>query len=112
MKLAVAMLLTLAPSVANADVYACTGPVSSIALNQDGMLTVTVGTLANVFICRIDDPVYGITTETCRAIYSLLLAAKLLNKPATFSFNDSLNSCTNHPAWAQLTGWYYGPEVQ
>lgn len=111
MKRAIAVLLTLAPNVASAAEYACTGPVSSIALNQDGMLTATIGTLANVYLCRIDDPVYGITTETCRAIYSLLLAAKLLNKPATFSFNDSL-SCTTHPGWAQLTGWYYGPEMQ
>lgn len=40
----------------------------------------------------------------------MLLTAQTSGKQIELWFNDSL-TCTTHPAWAWLSGWYWGPRL-
>jgi len=97
--------------VAPKATYACTGTVATLALNPLGLVVTNVGSLSYVYLCNVTTTYNGVTAEACKAIYAHLLAAKLSAQTVAFFFDDSL-TCTTHPVWANLTGWYYGPELE
>lgn len=101
-----AALLAL-PAIANAN-YVCSGTVGNVALNQQGVLTITVGSLQNVYLCQIGATRNGISSEICKAMFAQLLSAKATGALVQFTFNDALN-CTR--SWTELTGWYFGPDI-
>jgi hypothetical protein len=110
--LCVLSLLAL-PAVAEAT-YTCTGTVTDLALNLNGLVTVTVGPLTNVYLCEIGSAYNGVSSDVCKAIYAHLLTAKVNGLQESFSFSDdgTGGTCAGHTSWAPLTGWYYGPEFQ
>lgn len=101
-----------APAWAN---YSCTGTIDAVTV-APGTGTVIVSSasagLTWVYLCLLEGSASSangtVTPEQCKAIYSLLLAAQAAERSVTISFNDTL-TCTTHPAWAWLTGWYWGP---
>ena len=105
------LTILLLPSLAQAT-YQCTGTVTDLAISPGtGTVAATVGTLSWVYLCQIGATYNGVSSDVCKAIYSHLLSAKSTGKQEMFWFNDTL-TCTTHPAWANLTGWYFGPDFQ
>ena len=105
-----AVLSTLSVTSAVADsTYYCVGSVKSLMISPSGIVTATVGTITSAYFCQIGATVNGVTSDACKAIHAQLLAATVSNRQVRMYFNDSL-SCTTHPAWSTLTGWYAGPE--
>jgi hypothetical protein len=102
----VAMSLA-APAWAN---YVCQGTIDSVALNTGGTVTVqsTAAGLYPAFICAIGTTVNGVGPEQCKAILAMLITARTSGQQVQWYFSDGL-TCTTHPAWAWLSGWYHGP---
>lgn len=109
LKKLIAILLLLPAPILAQSIYSCSGTVTSLGLAPSGLLTVTVGTLANVYLCEIGNTYNGVGADVCSAIYAHLLSARTTGSLELFNFNDTL-TCTTHPSWAPLTGWYFGPQ--
>ncbi|KPZ73135.1 hypothetical protein AN944_00283 [Shewanella sp. P1-14-1] len=113
-QLAVMVALVVISFTANATKYTCSGLVKGLSVSpQNGLvLAERIGELQWPRLCSISEDVAGIPADNCKLIYSTLLAAQLSNKTVTIWFNDSKDcSATSHPAWEELTGWYFGPRV-
>jgi hypothetical protein len=95
---------------ARAAVYACTGPITFLEMNANGQVTANFGGLQFATYCQVGATANGISSEACKAIYSMLLAARLSGASMTQSFNDTL-TCATHPAWIYLTGMWGGPSL-
>lgn len=101
--LAVLLSVTLLVVPAHAN-YACTGTVTYLGFDS-GSGTVTVagpGGLPAIYVCSMVTNGNGWTTDTCKAAYAMLLAAKLSGQTADIFFSDTL-TCTTQPAWSTAT---------
>lgn len=88
--------------------YTCLGTVQ-VTVAPQGVVAVTgVGGLLNVYLCNLTIPINGVQPVACQGIYAMLLSAQKNAKTVYLWFNDAL-TCTTHPAWDWLTGWYWGP---
>ena len=101
----------LAASAAHAN-YFCTGPIDNVDVSPSGLGVVQSGTagLQSVYLCTIGTTANGVGPDACNAILSVVIAAHATQASVTWAFDDSL-TCTTHPAWSWLTGWYYGPQI-
>jgi hypothetical protein len=92
--------------------YSCTGSVDQVSVSPTGVVTLTSSTigLTDVYLCQIGTTTNGVDTEPCKSIFALLLSAHATGAQIDLSFSDSL-TCSTHPAWAWLTGWYFGPNL-
>jgi hypothetical protein len=91
--------------------YACQGTVDWVALN--GNILVVNSTQAGInagYVCAISGTANGVDADTCKAILAMLLTAHATGQTVQWAFNDAL-TCTTHPQWTWLTGWYTGPYV-
>lgn len=96
---------------ANASDYVCSGFVKGVSLSPNGSLMVeSIGPLNWPRLCNVSGTHRSISPETCKNIYSMLLTAQSTKKQVMFWFNDGQN-CSSHTAWADLTGWYFGPKL-
>jgi hypothetical protein len=89
----------------------CSGPVLSVDVSPTGIVTVNAPAagLNYAYPCQIGATNNGVGPDACKAILSILIAAHATGANVTFAYDDSL-TCSTHPAWTYLTGWYYGPE--
>jgi len=109
--LAISMLvLASSPAFAN---YSCQGKIHQLSVDPGGNVVVgAVGSgLSWVYLCNVSTTANSITPESCRGVLTTLLTASASGSDVVFWFNDSL-TCTTHPSWAQLTGWYFGPTIE
>jgi len=104
-----ALILVLSAPAANAT-YTCEGVVEDVVLSPDGMISGNFGPLKWVYLCSVRAQYHSVAPDACKSIYALLLTASAGRRKVTFWFNDGL-TCTTHPSWAALTGWYYGPAL-
>lgn len=91
--------------------YSCIGPVYGVAIDVSG--SVYAGSIPGgnwTQLCQISGTVNGVGPESCKAIYTLLITAQTTGRQVQMWFNDNL-TCTTHPAWNTLTGWYFGPQL-
>ncbi|HEY8102388.1 MAG TPA: hypothetical protein VIF82_16740 [Burkholderiaceae bacterium] len=109
----ISIVNVISPHVAQAASYACSGVVTGVALSPSGVVTVYSADagLNAAYICQIGSTYNGVGPDACKAILAVLVSAKATGIHAEWSFNDGL-SCTTHPAWDVLTGWYYGPVLR
>lgn len=115
LKTALAALLSMG-SIAGAPAawgYACAGTLDGVYLNPNGVITVasTQSGLGTFYVCQVGATMNGVGPEVCNGILAQLIAAKEAGEQVQWQFNDSL-TCTTHPQWAWLTGWYFGPGLQ
>lgn len=110
-KFLVGLVLSLICGTAFAS-YTCTGPVQGVEIAPDGQVNAQTlaGTINWTYLCSVETTENNVAPDACKAIYATLLAAQLSGQPVTLWFNDSL-TCTTHPTWTWLTGWYFGPAV-
>jgi hypothetical protein len=109
-----AIVLTLASLASPAAFanYSCTGSVDQVSVSPTGVVTLTSSAigLTDVYLCQIGTTTNGVDTDPCKSIFALLLSAHATGAQIDLSFSDSL-TCSTHPAWAWLTGWYFGPNL-
>ena len=93
--------------------YDCIGKVNNVVVGPNGILTLSVGNINWVYLCSVSASYNGIAPDTCKAMLSVAMAAKLSDRNIQLWFSDTSNDCTNaaHPAWADLKNWYYGPAL-
>jgi len=102
-------ILMIATGSANA-IYTCSGPVTGVAIEPatGDLIPETAGGLSWPRMCSVSVDKNGISTESCKVIYSTLLTAQTTGKNVTLWFNDSGNcSSSSHPEWQLLHGWYF-----
>ena len=100
-------------AAAAAHGYACQDVISQVALNPNGVVTVYSpgGGLNYAYVFQIGaTSPNGVPSDQCKAILAALLAAKTTGGQVQWQYSDNL-SCSTHPGWAWLTGWYYGPDL-
>ncbi len=93
--------------------YDCVGKVNNVVLNGAGIVTLSFGNMNWVYLCSVSSQYNGVTPDACKAILSVLLAAKMGDKNIQMWFDDKSNDCSNsgHPAWSELKNWYFGPAL-
>ena len=106
----VASLITL-PAFAN---YSCSGTVDSVTVTPGTGVVIFSSSsgLGAVYLCQIENTTSSangaVTPAQCKAFLSILMTANATGQQVQFAFSDTL-TCTTHPSWATLTGWYFGP---
>lgn len=107
-KLTLAAGLLLGSRLAGA--YQCVGLVGGTQIAPTGVVSAEyIAGMNWVYLCSVTTTTNGITPDTCKTIYATLLTAETQSRPVMLWFNDDPNTCASHPAWAWLTGWYWGP---
>lgn len=95
--------------------YTCTGPVQGVAINpKNGMLLAQHAAGFNwPAFCSVEVEENGVSPETCKHIYSMLLSAQVSKKDITLWFNDDADggNCSSKTQWAYLNAWYFGPKI-
>ncbi|USH03689.1 hypothetical protein K6Q96_06765 [Grimontia kaedaensis] len=96
--IAVAMM-----SVAFSPVYAdsfCKGKIETLAVGRGSVLLISgPGGLPSTYLCDLSEKQNNVDPEACRAIYSLLLAAKAQDKSVNITFNPNIKSCSGVASW-------------
>jgi len=94
--------------------YECVGKVNHLVIAPTGVVTASLGGIYWANLCSVNVSYNSVDPEACKTVYSSLLAAKLAEKNVRLWFNDASNDCTNtkHPAWTNLQGWYFGPNIE
>jgi len=113
MKTILCLLLMILLSIPSFAYYTCTGPVKGVSIQasgtNSGLVWVTgFNGIVDGGICQIGATANGITSDTCKAIYTRLLIAEVTGQQLTMYFNDNL-TCSTQPSWAYMTGLYFGP---
>jgi hypothetical protein len=108
----VVLLFAIQPMIARAT-YSCSGPVSGVTLNGNGLVTVqSIAGFSWVYLCNLDTTYNGFTPTACRATYTMLLTAQLTQQHVMFWFADDGNCSTSvHQPWGPLSGHYLGPNL-
>jgi len=80
--------------------YECVGKVGQLVIPPSGTVTTSLGNMGWVYLCNVSTSYNGVAPDTCKSIFSQLLAAKLADKNVRMWFSDTSNDCTNakHPA--------------
>jgi hypothetical protein len=104
-------LFAFSASVAHAN-YFCTGVVAALDISPSGLVVVDSpdAGLRSFYVCQIGATNNGVVSDVCKTIVAVLLTSKTTGQPVDWGFSDSL-TCSTHPSWAYLTGWYYGPNL-
>ena len=88
--------------------FSCTGPVSYLAMNSNGVVYVATGSFGVWAICQVSAPfVAGGTTvapDTCKSWYAGLMAAKHVGTSVT-TYYESSAAGSNGPACSALGSW-------
>jgi hypothetical protein len=66
------------------------------------------------YLCQLENTTNSangpVTPAQCKTLLSVLLVAQATRQQIQLAFSDEL-TCTTHPSWAWLTGWYFGPTL-
>lgn len=109
--LAITSTVLSAPAFAT---YSCEGHVVNVGVAPGtGIVILTTDNgFGSVYICQVDTTSSSangpVTPEQCKSFLAVFLAAQTTGQRIQFAFNDSL-TCSTHPSWAWLGGWYFGP---
>ena len=111
LSVALATILIATSSTWAQAAYSCTGLVQGIVIGSTGVVAASgMGGFGNVYICNVTVPFNGVQPAACQTIYATLFSAQKNAKTVTLWFKDAL-TCTTHPVWDWLTGWYWGPQT-
>ncbi|MCR9907032.1 hypothetical protein NB545_06065 [Vibrio campbellii] len=106
MKLRKALLLTtsliaiIASLPSMAETW-CEGPVTSIGVKKTGLVyTSGPGGLPVVYLCNLQNKVNNVEVESCKAMFSTLLAARAQKKNVRITFSPDIEACNTVTSWA------------
>jgi hypothetical protein len=97
--------------------YSCVGTIDSVGVSPSTGWVIfsssSVG-FGSVYLCLLEGTTTSsngnVTPGQCKVMFTLLQMAVATQEKIELDFSDSL-TCTTHPSWAPLTGWYYGPVI-
>ena len=113
-KILIGLAFTIASNSSYAT-YQCDGKVDGLTIEpKTGIVFAQhVGGFEWPKLCSVTTVFNGIPVESCKIVYSTLLAAQTTNKDVRLWFNDDKDCSTaSHPSWTALTGWYFGPSIR
>jgi hypothetical protein len=96
--------------------YSCIGTIQRVGLSPGTAIVVlsTTSGLSDIYLCSIETATSSangtVTPEQCKTFLAMLLSAQASGAAVNLMFNDGL-TCSTHPSWSWLTGWYYGPVI-
>jgi hypothetical protein len=92
--------------------YTCQGTISGVSLNQSGTVTISspASGLGTFYVCQVGSTMNGVGPEQCKAMLAMFYIARSSGQQVQWHFSDSL-TCTSHPSWDWLSGWYFGPTL-
>jgi hypothetical protein len=94
------------PGVRAAELY-CTGLVSEHLVYADGTLMVSTTWLTGwTYLCNLQSPWKGVSTEACFSWFSLVTAARTNNKPVGLYY-DSTQTCATLPSYGNAPAPIY-----
>jgi hypothetical protein len=98
------ILMVVVALPAHANTYGCAGTVTLVFINLNGTVVVGgPGGLPPVGICSVNAGSGGtFSPDACKAVYAMVLAAKLSGQSLQLGFNDNL-TCSTQPAWGGPT---------
>ena len=105
----IALLLSVATLPAFADTH-CKGKVAYLANGRGGTVLVNgPGGLPSVYICKVQLKINNVEVESCKAMYSTLLAAKSQDKVVNITFLPNIDSCSSLKSWsvAKNINWVF-----
>lgn len=82
----------------------------NLAIGRGGMVLVNgPGGLPNVYLCNVQNKVNNVEVESCKAMYSTLLAAKSQDKAVNITFLPNIDSCSSFESWsvAKNLNWVF-----
>lgn len=89
---------------ASADSF-CTGKIKQLAIGRSGTVLIAgPGGLPSTYLCSVNIKQNNVEVESCKAIFSQLLAAQAQQKEVNITFNPRLSSCSQVKSW----GWAEG----
>lgn len=93
--------------------YSCSGTVAGVTVSPDGSVNaqVAAGTINWNTFCQLGVAFNGVSPDACKGILVTLMTAQVTGRSVVIWFNDGL-TCTTHPVWTSLSGWYWGPMLQ
>ena len=95
MKSSVLILSLLLATSANAA-HHCVGKVVTVDIGRPANVLVHIeGVGDGNVLCSLEKPMGGFAAEGCKAIYSMLLAAKMSDKKVRLYFKNDTNTNTN-----------------
>ncbi|GLR04321.1 hypothetical protein GCM10007906_19080 [Vibrio hyugaensis] len=100
-------LVTTFPAISDTH---CKGKVTYLAIGRSGTVLVNgPGGLPSVYLCNVQNKVNNIEVESCKAIYSTLLAAKSQDKTVNITFLPNIDSCSSFKSWsvAKNLNWVF-----
>ncbi|ALU44363.1 hypothetical protein [Pseudoalteromonas rubra] len=88
--------LALCAASLSAQAYDCWGKVKAVDITPGGSVYLTVTGLGEAnYVCNVTQKSGSFTAESCRVIFSQMLAASMADKTVTLWFkNGEFNSCT------------------
>lgn len=91
--------------------YACVGTVIvSTSRGETLVAEFSYSPNASTYLCKLTEPVHGISPDQCKSVYAMLMAAQLSGRNVQMWYNDNL-TCSTQPSWTWTTGWYHGPQL-
>jgi hypothetical protein len=101
-----AVVALAAFSTARADVY-CNGVVPEHLVYNDGTLMIIAPWNGQwIFLCNMQSPWKGVSTEACYSWYSLITSAKIHNKSVGFYYSGE-TACSNFGGYGGAPGPLY-----
>lgn len=95
------------PSLAHANV-SCTGPVTYLGTDANGLVYVAAGTGINAICSTVTQGSFQTAPQACKLFYASLLADELAGRSPTVFYNDpAIAQCSQITAWSVQPSAYY-----
>lgn len=101
------MLSCFSASAVSADTW-CEGTVNSLGIKKDGLVYVSgPGGLPVVYLCNVQNKDNGVEVESCKTMYSTLLAAQSQKRSVNITFAPKIAACSELESWnyAENVNW-------
>lgn len=105
----IGLFISVVTIPAFADTH-CRGKVTYLAIGRGGTVLVSgPGGLPSVYICNVQNKYNDVEVESCKTMYSTLLAAKSQDKAVNITFLPNIDSCSSFKSWsvAKNLNWVF-----
>ncbi len=94
--------------------FVCTGKIERLGLSpSNGDVHIQIQPSTGIFrICNFDSATGGISTDSCKSMYSTLLAARVSEKNVSFHFTESVGTCASLGSWEYPSSAPYFFEIE
>lgn len=103
------LILPLLLNISANAAHHCVGEVINVDIGPPANLQVNIQGIGDGnLLCSLDQSMGQFAAEGCKAIYSMLLAAKMSDKKVRLYFSNDTNTNCNKGNWKNLADEEYG----